>query len=218
MKYEVAEISLNIRLKEYYTEDELAMLVDIGHSLEKGNALFEPNHGLALSVYGLAAGCGDIVYDIVNVSPAGVSVIEEWSEEWKEKKLISELHVHNRYIAFSTHFLDELFITNRDEMWPCYYWIWPIPLPKQISLEFFKQYMDKKALANLDRIKNQLNQKPLKNEWRRHILRTWGTSGYSPNGSEDFSEVSTELKAELERIISKEIPAFESELLDILSN
>jgi len=59
MEYSVDKINLDIRLKNNYTDDELTLLVNIGHSLETGNSLFEPDHGLALAVYGLAAQNGD---------------------------------------------------------------------------------------------------------------------------------------------------------------
>jgi len=59
MEYPIGKISLNIRIKDYYSEDEMDLLVDIGHSLETGNTLFEPDHNLALAVYGLAAQKGN---------------------------------------------------------------------------------------------------------------------------------------------------------------
>jgi hypothetical protein len=61
MEYQTGEVKLDIRIKDHYTDDELTLLVNIGHSLETGSSLFEPNHSLALGVYGLAAKSGDAI-------------------------------------------------------------------------------------------------------------------------------------------------------------
>lgn len=48
-----------MRVKERYTDDELAMLVAIAHEVETGESVFEPDHGLALALYSLCAAYGD---------------------------------------------------------------------------------------------------------------------------------------------------------------
>jgi TPR repeat protein len=59
VEYDVKEMQIGVRVKERYTDDELAMLVNIAHEVETGEGVFEPDHGLALALYSLCAAYGD---------------------------------------------------------------------------------------------------------------------------------------------------------------
>ena len=161
----------------------------------------------------------DIIFDLMDFYPTGVSEIKEWFEEWEETNKICFLEIHKNHLAFRTPKLEELFPSVEGYDWPCYYWIWPIPFPKQISLEFnrkilYSEQLDKNLINKFQIIKTHYNKK-IKKDWKSHILKSWILK-YNPTEISDFASISNDLKMELERIIINDIKKYEAELRKII--
>jgi hypothetical protein len=156
-----------------------------------------------------------IIFEVMEY-PSGTSEIKDWSDEWELKKLVRYPEMHSNYLAFRTPLLEKLFPQVDGLAWPCYYWLWPIPFPKQVSLQFVSKQLDATLVLGLQKIKEHYNKK-LKAGWDKHILKTWRLS-YNLDESDDFIAVSSNLRTELERIISIDIPQFENEMKKIMYN
>ncbi|MCL2638237.1 MAG: PD-(D/E)XK nuclease family protein [Oscillospiraceae bacterium] len=157
----------------------------------------------------------NIIRDVVDEGDNCKLNVSEWCEEWIENKHITLYGIESRSIWFSTKFLDEMFPLDKYGNPPCYYCISNFPAPNGIYIEFGSQRLNKAILKKFQKIKPFFNKNVLKDDWQWHRLKRWGFD-YNPKRIEEFSEVSDNLKKELEKIIFHKIPEFEKEVAKIL--
>ena len=134
--------------------------------------------------------------------------ITEWSLEWQREEWISSCACFNRYFAFRTKALDELFhVTNVGvDGWTCCYVFERFPVPSRAFIQFHSIRFDK---ITSDRYETSMPAFRNNNrvDWEYHRLDSWKINDDNPDG----------LKAELERIIIKVIPVFEKKALEMLN-
>lgn len=163
----------------------------------------------------------DLIFENIGKENGGVYDFDKWGEEWVKNKHISMYEYNNKCFYFRTSALEKIFPAIKydgTEKWTCYYTIAYIPFPNRIYIEFGSQRLNETTMKKFQKIKAVFNEKPLKDNWQWHRLKTWKLSEYNPDETEEFSEVSDSLKAELERIITQEIPEFEAEVHNILKS
>jgi len=144
------------------------------------------------------------MYNIVNDN-------EKWCNEWKQQGWISTYFLDNRYIAFRTDALDELFPTTKADKtdvhgWVCYYCFERFPGPTQAFLHFHAERFDKDTSIRYKKVNCNAFRKNNRTDWRFHRLQSWNIEKYQKD----------DLKSTLEYIILDVIPKFEKQVKTIL--
>lgn len=146
-----------------------------------------------------------------------MSATEKWndiavfSEEWIKRGWISKNpYIKNRYTAFRTKVIDELFPITKAGVdgWTCYYVFekYPTAQTARAFLQFTSERFDKDTWVKYN-IVNQKFKTNNRDVWEYHRLVSWKINLDNPNG----------LKAELERFLLEVIPEFERKLTEYLS-
>lgn len=199
-------------LKQYYA---ILRREFMGHSdevVELCNQIYE-KHKVAL----------DLIYEIRKENdndffdPFGI-----WADEWNVNGLISDYTLDvARTICFRTPFLDEYFPTGKNKKWKkgwlCYYAVVPLPFANKVFFEFKfdRNTINDESVVKFDKIKSSFNYENQYDIKTYHRLKTWKISEYE---KDNFAEVSSYLKLEIERILTHEISKSEKIIDAILQS
>jgi len=141
--------------------------------------------------------------------------IATWCKEWQEKGWISSNYpnpyIKNKYIAFRTKTLDELFPVTKPDVhgWTCCYFFEKGEYKQHISrahIQFMSTRFDDDTWDKYNIVNKRFNTNN-REDWTFHRLYSWEIRLANPNG----------LKAELERSLLEVIPPFEKKLVEYLS-
>ena len=162
---------------------------------------------------------GAIDFIIANIEEDdGFSTFEEWGKEWQDNGDITENWCEYKQFVFRTPALEKLFpVTCSDGEIPCWYSVEQLPFPKRIAIEFGSQRFDDDAFEKFNKIKPFFNKRSIKDNWQWYKMKSWKLPEYNPDETDDFSEISDDLKAAVLGVIHEELPVFIKEIEDILA-
>lgn len=171
----------------------------------------------------------EIYQDAMDIRSILFQALTFWCEEWSQEGLIlfSKVHSIKTLIRFTTASMNRILFPEQDPNtsnrsgWNdeshYYYEINNRPPKLRINLVLSSKGLIGDNLKNATKMQNSVNSQGFKDNWQWCTVTGWQMQDRQLETTDDFELAADDIKSELRRIITEDIPVFESWISGVIS-
>lgn len=171
----------------------------------------------------------EIYQDSMDIRSVLFKALTSWCDEWSREGLIlfEKVHSNKTYIRFTTPSMNRIIVPEQNPISPnksgwndeshYYYEINNRPPKLRLNLALSAKGLTGDNLKNATQIQNSINDHGFKENWQWCSVTSWQLQERRLEIEDDYELAADDIKAELRKIITKDIPVFETRISGVIS-